>query len=102
MSTYRLDRLFTPRSVALVGASSRPGSLGNAILRNLRDADFGGRLDLVNPRYPEIDGLPVVKSLRDLPEAPDVAVVDLLVGAVAQQGEVDVGAAGPAASVGGA
>jgi acetyltransferase len=75
MSTYRLNRLFAPRSVALVGASPRPGSLGNAILRNLREADFGGRLCLVNPRYPEIDGLPVVKSLRDLPDTPDVAVV---------------------------
>jgi len=75
MSTYRLDRLFAPRSVALVGASPRPGSLGNAILRNLREAGFPGRLDPVNPRYPEIDGLPVATSLRDLAVAPDVAVV---------------------------
>ena len=75
MSTYRLDRLFAPRSVALVGASPRPGSLGNAVLRNLRGAGFAGPLDLVNPRYGEIDGLPVVASLRDLPEPPDVAVV---------------------------
>ena len=75
MSTYRLDHLFAPRSVALVGASPRQGSLGNAMLRNLRDAGFPGPLDLVNPRYPEIDGLPVVKSLRDLAGAPDVVVV---------------------------
>ena len=75
MSTYRLDRLFAPRSIALVGASPRQGSLGNAILRNLREAGFAGPLDLVNPRYPEIDGLPVAKSLRDLAKAPDVAVV---------------------------
>ena len=68
-------RLFAPRSIALVGASPRQGSLGNAILRNLRDAGFPGPLNLVNPRYPEIDGLPVVKSLRDLAGAPDVAVV---------------------------
>ena len=97
MSTYRLDRLFAPRSVALVGASPRPGSLGNAILRNLREADFGGRLDLVNPRYPEIDGLPVVKSLRDLAEAPDVAVIavppDAVPVVIAEAAECGVAAA---------
>jgi acetyltransferase len=75
MSTYRLDRLLAPRSVALVGASPRPGSLGNAVLRNLSGAGFAGPIHLVNPRYAEIDGLPVAKSLRDLAEAPDVAVI---------------------------
>jgi len=75
MSTYRLDRLLAPRSVALIGASPRPGSLGNAVLANLVGAGFAGPLDLVNPRHGEIDGRPVVASLRDLPEPPDVAVI---------------------------
>lgn len=97
MSTYRLDRLFAPRSVALVGASPRPGSLGNAILRNLRDAGFPGRLDLVNPRHPEIDGLRVATSLRDLAVPPDVAVVavppDAVPVVVAEAAECGVAAA---------
>ncbi|HUG63414.1 MAG TPA: bifunctional acetate--CoA ligase family protein/GNAT family N-acetyltransferase [Methylomirabilota bacterium] len=97
MSTYRLDRLFAPRSVALVGASPRQGSLGSAMFRTLRDAGFSGPLDLVNPRYPEIDGLPVAKSIRDLQEAPDVAVVavppDAVPAVVADAAECGVAAA---------
>ena len=48
MSTYRLDQLFSPRSVAVVGASPRIGSTGHAILWNLRDAGFQGKLHLVS------------------------------------------------------
>ena len=97
MSTYRLDRLFAPRSVALVGASPRPGSLGHAVLRNLRGADFAGTLALVNPRHGEIEGLPTFASLRDLPEPPDVAVVavpaDAVPAVIADAAETGVAAA---------
>src|SRR5262245_35492657 len=75
MSTYRLQHLFAPRSVALVGASPRARSLGHAVLRNLREADFRGSIHLVNPNRTEIDGLPVSSSLQDLPEAPELVVV---------------------------
>lgn len=75
MSTYRLHTLFHPSSVALVGASPRPHSVGRTILRNLRSAGFGGRIDLVNPRYPSIDGLATVPRLEDLPAAPDLVVI---------------------------
>ena len=57
MSTYRLDNLFSPRSVALIGASPRPTSPGRAILRNLRRADFKGSVHLINPHYDEIEGI---------------------------------------------
>src|SRR5215468_9942076 len=75
MSTYRLDKLFAPQSVVLVGASPRTTSPGHAVLRNLRTAGFGGRIDLVNPHYAEIAGIHAVKSLRDLPAAPDLVVI---------------------------
>jgi acetyltransferase len=75
MSIYRLDRLLSPRSVAVVGASPRQGSLGRAILRNLRDGGFPGRVDLVNPHHPEVDGFRAVKTLADLGAPPDVVVV---------------------------
>ena len=64
MSTYRLDRLFAPRSLTIVGASPREKSLGRAIIRNVRSAAFGGPVHLVNPRYAEIDGIATVKSWR--------------------------------------
>jgi acetyltransferase len=75
MSTYRLDRLFAPRSVALVGASPRPSSVGRTILNNLRTSGFAGPIQLVNPRYSEIEGVSAVKTIADLPDAPDVVIV---------------------------
>ena len=63
MSTYRLKNLLSPRSVALVGASPRHGSVGRAILNNIRKAQFKGEFGLVNPRYPEIDGVATVGSI---------------------------------------
>jgi acetyltransferase len=65
MSTYRLDRLFSPRSVVVVGASPRPTSTGHAVLRNLNAAGFEGAIELVNPRYPEIAGARAVRSLQE-------------------------------------
>jgi hypothetical protein len=44
VSTYRLERVFDPRSVALVGASQREGALGRTVLRNLREAGFPGSI----------------------------------------------------------
>src|SRR6516165_3786018 len=75
MSTYRLSQLFSPRSVAVVGASPRIGSAGHAVLNNLRAAGFQGKLHLVNPHYPEIAGLRSVGSVLDLAEAPELIVI---------------------------
>ena len=75
MSTYRLDKLFAPRSVALVGASPREGSLGRTVLTNLREAGFPGPILLVNPKHREIDGEPCVARIEDLPPAPDLIVI---------------------------
>ncbi len=73
MSTYRLERLFAPRSVAVIGASPRQQSVGRAVLQNLRG--FAGEIYLVNPRYGEIDGVRSVKSYHKLPGVPDLAVI---------------------------
>ncbi len=75
MSTYRLDKLFSPRSVAVVGASPRPGSLGLTFLRNLMDGGFEGAVHPVNPHHREVAGRPCYPSLAGLPEAPDLVVV---------------------------
>lgn len=75
MSTFNLDRLLAPRSVALVGASARPGALGQAVLHNLRQGVFKGALFPVNPRYEAIDGAPCFASLAALPVVPDLVVV---------------------------
>ena len=75
MSTYRLDKLFSPQSVAVVGASPRRTSPGRAVLANLHRAGFAGPVYLVNPRYDVIEGVPAVKSYDDLPGAPELAVI---------------------------
>ena len=75
MSTFHLDKLFSPGSVAVVGASPRPTSPGHAVLRNLRQAGFGGTISLVNPHYSAIENVPAVRSYGDLPAAPDLAVI---------------------------
>ena len=70
-----LAPLLAPRSVAVVGASYRAGSIGRPILRNIKDAGFAGPLYAVNPDGGDIDGVPGVPSAGALPEAPDLAVL---------------------------
>lgn len=75
MSIEGLDRLFSARSVALVGASPRPDSLGYVVLRNLREAGFEGTIHPVNPRHQSIDGLDCAPRVSALPKAPDLVVI---------------------------
>ena len=75
MSVRSLDQLFKPASLALVGASARAGSLGHAVLANLRKGGFAGSIHLVNPRHHAIDGLPCVKKISDLSNPPDLVVI---------------------------
>src|SRR6476620_2554878 len=75
MSTYHLKSLLSPHSVALVGGSPRPGSVGRATLNNIRKAQFKGEFSLVNPHYPEIDGIKTVGSLARLSFVPELVVL---------------------------
>ena len=70
----RLDRLLRPRSIALVGASSTPGSLGECVLLNLQNAGYAGDLYLVNPKRPLIHGKACLASIDELPTGVDCAV----------------------------
>jgi len=65
---HRLDPLLRPRSLAIVGASARPGSVGNLMLRQVRQGGFGGAVYAVNPRHREIDGVATFPALAALPE----------------------------------
>ncbi len=66
-----LESLLAPRSAAVVGL----GSIGRTILLNIRDAGFAGPLYAVSPHGGDIEGIPCVPSVAELPEAPDLAVV---------------------------
>jgi acetyltransferase len=75
MSVRNLDAIFAAKSAALIGASTRQGSVGGLALRNLRRCGFHGDLMLVNPKYAEIDGQRVYPSVASLPSTPDLAVI---------------------------
>ena len=73
--THRLDGLLRPRSVAIVGASDKPGSNGAAMLAMCALDGYAGALYPVNPRLSEIDGLVCYPDLAALPEVPDHVVI---------------------------
>jgi acetyltransferase len=71
----KLDAIFKPKSVAVVGASTKPGTVGNDLLLNLVRDKFIGKIYPVNPKADEIHGVKVYKTLGDIPEAVDLAVL---------------------------
>ncbi|MDC7808912.1 CoA-binding protein [Sphingomonas koreensis] len=75
MTIRNLDKLLQPRSVAIVGASSRAGTLGQRVLENMLDGAFDGPVFTVNPKQVELDGDWWVPSVTDLPVAPDLAII---------------------------
>jgi acyl-CoA synthetase (NDP forming) len=77
VSEHFLAPLLAPRSVAFVGASQTPGSIGNKALREMVRGGFTGRVYPVNPRYNEVEGFRCYKSLAELPEPPDLAILML-------------------------
>jgi acetyltransferase len=75
MSTYRLQSVFQPESVAIVGGSPRERSVGRIVLQNLREGGFAGSIGLVNPHHREIDGIKAVSRIGDLPWTPELVVI---------------------------
>ncbi len=76
-SSHRLDPLLSPRSIALVGASPRQGSVGNKTVITLLNSGFAGPIDFVNPRYTEIEGKCCVDELSELETPPDLAILNV-------------------------
>ncbi len=75
MTAKHLDALFNPRSIALVGASDRPGSIGAVLAANLLAGGFKGLVMPVNPKHERIAGIPCHPDLDHLPEPADLGVV---------------------------
>jgi acetyltransferase len=72
---HYLQPLLAPRSVALVGASDRPGSLGRIVYENLLAGEFAGELYAVNPNHQRILGRPALASLDAIGTGVDLAVI---------------------------
>jgi acyl-CoA synthetase (NDP forming)/GNAT superfamily N-acetyltransferase len=82
-----LRRVFAPESVAVVGASRRPESVGRSILHNIISGGYGGRLYAVNPHATDLEGVPCVPSVAALPGPVDLAVLSVPAAAVLQVAE---------------
>ncbi|MGB9920788.1 MAG: acetate--CoA ligase alpha subunit [Moorellales bacterium] len=70
-----LEALFSPRAVAVVGASNNPTKLGHAVLRNLLESGYPGPVYPVNPKAEEILGRKAYPSVREVPDRVDLAVI---------------------------
>jgi acetyltransferase len=100
MSTRNLDFLLAPRSIAVIGASDRPHSVGGTVWSNL-SGHFKGQLLAVNPHLPELAGQPVFADLQAMAaqhgKGPDLAVIctppDTVAGLVAELGAMGTRAA---------
>lgn len=72
---HALDRMFRPQSIAIIGASPQEGSARNRIVKAVLKFGFPGRVYPVSPSCAVIEGLTAYKTVADLPEVPDVALV---------------------------
>ncbi len=92
MST--LEKMFAPKSIAVVGASRRPGTLGKMFLDAVVSFGYTGKIFPVNPKADEINGLTCYTDINSLPEIPDLAVIliakDLVLGTVDALGQFGV------------
>ena len=75
MTVRNLEPAFNPNSVAVIGASTRAGSVGQVVLKNIIAGGFAGDIFPINPKYGEVLGLKCHKRMADLPKTPDIAVV---------------------------
>ena len=70
-----LDSMFSPKSVAVIGATDREGSVGRTVLERLHIPSFRGRIFPVNPNHSVVLGLPAFPKIGDIPEKIDLAVI---------------------------
>jgi len=75
MTTRNFEYLFNPRSVALIGASDKPHTVGAVLAANLLSGGFRGPVYLVHPTHRSIGGMQVFPDVQALPSAPDLAVI---------------------------
>jgi acetyltransferase len=97
MSSRNLEYLLAPRSVALIGASDRPNSVGATVMRNLIAGEFDGPVWPVNLHHGTVAGRTAFRRVRDLPSVPDLAVIctpaPTVPGLIAELGETGTRAA---------
>ena len=75
MGIHNLDRMFRPKSVAVIGARQKPDSIGAVMMRNLKEGGFGGEIFPVNPRRSQIMGYKAFTSVEAIPTPVDLGII---------------------------
>jgi len=75
LGTYRLDVLFNPASIAVVGASDKLDSIGGVVIRKLIEGGFQGKITPVNPKYSTVSGLTCIANLGRSDTVHDLVVI---------------------------
>jgi acetyltransferase len=71
----KLDKIFSPASIAVIGASNRDSSVGKAVFQNILSSGFEGVVYPVNPKHNSIQGVKCYSSIKNVPERVDLAIV---------------------------
>src|SRR5579863_8619578 len=75
MSNYPLTKLFSPTSIAVIGASDKPHSVGKKVFKNLLQEKFTGKVYAVNPKHSKVQGQQSYSSVKNIPEPVDLAII---------------------------
>ncbi len=75
MGIYHLDRIFQPESVAVIGATETENSIGNALMTNLENGGFTGKIIPINPKYATVKGIKTLESIRQRSHPIDLAII---------------------------
>lgn len=75
MTTRNLEKLFRPTSIAVIGATNRPGAVGSVLMHNLLEGGFEGPIMPVNPKHSAVAGVLAYPDIEQLPMAPDLAII---------------------------
>ena len=70
-----LESLFLPRTIAVIGASDRPGTVGRSVTAHLLESNFPKKIFVVNPSHPEVLGVRTHKHIAEIPQAIDLALI---------------------------
>jgi acetyltransferase len=84
MTTMNLQRFFNPRSVAIIGASEKQGSVGYSLMKNFVESDFKGNIFPVNPNHRQVMGMACAADVAALDSGVDLAVIATPLGGTPQ------------------
>ena len=75
MSIYNLEKIFEPNSVAIIGASEKEGTIGHALIKNLLEGHYAGKIYPINPHYEFVKGITSFPSIGATGQSIDLAVI---------------------------